>query len=233
MATAVVTGAASGIGQSLARRLSADGFGVHLVDVAPTESLARSLHGVSHVLDISLPDAMEQLAATVPDASVVCLNAGIIGTELGAPWEAGLADWRRLLDVNVLGVVNGLRAFVPRLIASDRPRRLLITASLAGLVSFPQGGAYAASKHAVVAVAEQAALALENTNVSVTLLCPALVRSGMSDVGEDPDDVASAALGAAESGTFLVVPDEWRHAITMRTNALLAGHIPEAPFPRI
>jgi NAD(P)-dependent dehydrogenase (short-subunit alcohol dehydrogenase family) len=74
-------------------------------------------------------------------------------------WQVGLNEWRRVLDVNLLGVVNGLRAFVPRLVASDEPRRVLITASLAGLVTFPQGGAYAASKHAVVAVAEQTALA--------------------------------------------------------------------------
>lgn len=231
MATAVVTGAASGIGESLARRLAADGFEVHLADITATQDLARSLHGVPHVLDVSQPDAMEQLAAMVPDARVVCLNAAIIGTELGVPWEVGLDEWRRLLDVNLLGVVNGLRAFVPKLVASGEPRRLLITASLAGLVTFPQGGAYAASKHAVVAVAEQAALALANTNVSVTLLCPALVRSGMSEFGEDPDDVASAALDAAAAGTFLVVPGEWRHAITVRTNALLAGHIPDVPAP--
>lgn len=231
MATAVVTGAGSGIGMSLARRLASEGFEVHLVDVAATEDVARSLHGVAHRLDVSQPDAMEQLAATVPDAGVVCLNAGITGTELGVPWEVGPDEWRRVLDVNLLGVVYGLRAFVPKLVASDEPRRLLITASLAGLVTFPQGGAYAASKHAVVAVAEQAALALADTNVSVTLLCPALVRSGMSEVGEDPDEVASAALDAAAAGAFLVVPREWRHAMTMRTNALLAGHIPAMPAP--
>ena len=231
MATAVVTGAASGIGKSLARRLAADGYQVHLVDLAATEDFARSIHGVPHRLDVSQPDAMEHLAAKASGAAIVCLNAGITGTELGAPWEVGLDEWRRVLDVNLLGVVNGLRAFVPKLVASEDPRRLLITASLAGLVTFPQGGAYAASKHAVVAVAEQTALALANTNVSVTLLCPALVRSGMSEVGEDPEEVASAALDAAAAGAFLVVPDEWRRAMTVRTDALLAGHVPDVPAP--
>jgi NAD(P)-dependent dehydrogenase (short-subunit alcohol dehydrogenase family) len=113
--------------------------------------------------------------------------------------------------------------------AATEPSRILITASLAGLVTFPGGGAYAATKHAVVAVAEQAAMALLGTDVSVTLVCPALVCSGMSDVGEHPDDVAMAALDAAEAGTFLVVPDEWTHAMTTRTHRLVSGRVPETP----
>ena len=121
MATAVVTGAASGIGKSLARRLAADGYQVHLVDLAATEDFARSIHGVPHRLDVSQPDAMEHLAAKASGAAIVCLNAGITGTELGAPWEVGPDEWRRVLDVNFLGVVNGLRAFVPKLVASEDP----------------------------------------------------------------------------------------------------------------
>ena len=108
------------------------------------------------------------------------------------------------------------------------PARILITASLAGLVTFPGGGAYAASTHAVVAVAEQAALALADTDVSVTLLCPALVRSGMSEVGEDPDVVAAAALTAAP-GRFLVGPTEWQAAVIRRAEALAAGAQPTLP----
>ena len=231
MASAVVTGAASGIGLALAARLAASGHRVHLADVAPTTKLARSLGAVPHRVDVSDPDQVEALAAQTADATVVCLNAGVVGAELGAPWEAPPEEWSRLLGVNLLGVVNGLRAFVPRMLESEQPRRVLITASLAGLLTFPGGGAYAASKHAVVAVAEQAALALAGTHVSVTLLCPALVRSAMSEVGEDPDDVAAAALEAAAAGTFLVVPDEWTHAMIARTSTLLSGQPPEMPTP--
>jgi NAD(P)-dependent dehydrogenase (short-subunit alcohol dehydrogenase family) len=162
---------------------------------------------------------------------VVCLNAGVIGADLGPPWEVRPEEWSRLLGVNLLGVVNGLRAFVPRLLESEQPSRVLITASLAGLVTFPGGGAYAATKHAVVTVAEQTAMALSGTNVSVTLLCPALVRSGMSDVGEDPDRVASAALDAAAADTFLVVPDDWTQAMRSRTETLISGEVPPIPSP--
>jgi len=131
--------------------------------------------------------------------------------------------------VNVGGVVNGLRAFVPRLLSSGRPAHVLITASLAGLAAFPGGGAYGASKHAVVAVAEQAALALTGTAVGVTVLCPALVRTAMSPMGDDPADVAAAALAAVHDGRFAVVPPEWAGAVTQRWERLVAGQRPVAP----
>ena len=231
MGTAVVTGAAGGIGQSLARRLAATGHQVHLADLADTADLATEVGGVAHVVDVSRPEDMQRLAAAAVDAEVVCLNAGIVGTSLGAPWEVPHEEWQRLLGVNLLGVVNGLRAFVPAMVARDRPSRIVVTASLAGLVTFPGGGAYAATKHALVAVAEQAALALRDTPVSVTLLCPALVRSGMSEEGEDPDLVASRALAAAEEGRFLVVPREWEPSLVARATRLVSGVAPVQPEP--
>lgn len=231
MGTAVVTGAAGGIGRALAERLAAEGHRVHLVDVAPTVAVAASLDGVPHVADVADPEAMEELAAIAADAELVCLNAGIVGSSLGPPWEVPDDEWTRLIGVNLLGVVNGLRAFVPRLLASERPAHIVVTASLAGLVTFPGGGAYAATKHAVVALAEQTALCLARTQVSVTVLCPALVRTGMSAEGEDPAVIAAAALAAARSGRFLVVPDEWRPAVSTRTHHLLSGTVPSVPTP--
>jgi NAD(P)-dependent dehydrogenase (short-subunit alcohol dehydrogenase family) len=230
MSTAVVTGAASGIGRALALRLAGAGHQVHLADIAPTDLLAAEIAGVAHQVDVSDPAHMDQLAVAAGEAQVVCLNAGIVGPSLGAPWEAPPDEWHRLLGVNLLGVVNGLRAFVPRLLEHGQPAQILVTASLAGLLSFPGGGAYAATKHAVVAVAEQASLALRDTAVTVTLVCPALVRTGMSDVGEDPHDVATSALAAA-AGRFLVVPDEWTAAVRHRTEHLLTGRPPALPTP--
>jgi len=231
MGTAVVTGAAGGIGRALARRLAATGLQVHLSDISDTADLAAEVGGSAHTVDVSSPQDMERLAAATGDAEVVCLNAGVVGTSMGPPWEAPPEEWQHLLGVNLLGVVNGLRAFVPGMVARERPGRILVTASLAGLVTFPGGGAYAATKHALVAVAEQAALALRDTPVSVTLLCPALVRSGMSETGEDPDVVAAQALDAAAAGRFLVVPDEWRDAVRARAEGLVAGAAPTLPAP--
>ena len=228
----MVTGAASGIGLALAGQLVGEGHLVHLADLTATDALAGKLGGVPVRVDVADSDQMAALAHTVPDAEVVCLNAGIVGAALGTPWEAPPPEWQRLLGVNLLGVVNGLRAFVPVLLANRRPARIVITASLAGLVTFPHGGAYAATKHAVVAVAEQAAMALRDTDITVTLLCPALVRSGMSDAGDDPADVAAAALAASRAGRFLVVPEEWADAVRLRAAHLLNGEEPLPPKPR-
>lgn len=229
--TAVVTGAASGIGLALAGQLAAEGYHVHLTDIVDTQQLATAISGTPHVLDVGDDAAMEALADAAPRASVVCLNAGIVGQTFGAPWEVPPREWEGLLKVNLLGVVNGLRAFVPRLLIADQPAHILITASLAGLLTFPGGGAYGATKHALVAVAEQTAVALEHSRISVTLLCPALVKSGMSDEGEDPNDVAAAGLGAARRNEFVVMPPEWRSAVRNRGNILSAGHTPEIPSP--
>lgn len=128
-------------------------------------------------------------------------------------------------------MVNGLRSFVPRLLADADPSRILVTASLAGVVTFPGGGAYAATKHAVAAVAEQAAMALRDTRVMVTLLCPALVRTAMSETGDDPADVAALGLAASREGRFLVVPPEWSSAVVRRAESMVAGDVPAMPSP--
>jgi NAD(P)-dependent dehydrogenase (short-subunit alcohol dehydrogenase family) len=233
VSSAVVTGAAGGIGRALATRLHADGARVVLADIdaAALDTTAAELGVTAVPADVSDPAAMEALAAAVPEPDLVCLNAGIVGRDLGMPWEVSPEDWERVFAVNVRGVVNGLRAFVPRMLDSGRPGHLLITASLAGLVTFPGGGAYAASKHAVVAVAEQAAVALAGTPIGVTLLCPALVRSGMSPEGEDPADIAATALAAVHAGTFAVLPEVWEGAILRRGERLSSGGRPEMPEP--
>lgn len=232
-ATAVVTGAASGIGRALASRLGSAGTRLVLADVrvAALADAALELGATAVLTDVCDPGAVEALAAAAPDAQLVCLNAGIVGTAMGAPWEVSVEEWDAVFAVNVGGVVNGLRAFVPRLLASGRPAHILIIGSLAGVATFPGGGAYGASKHAVVALAEQAALALADTEIGVTLLCPALVRTAMSAVGEDPDDVADDALAAVQEGRFAVVPRAWHAAVVRRSDRLVSGELPTVPVP--
>jgi NADP-dependent 3-hydroxy acid dehydrogenase YdfG len=230
---AVVTGAASGIGAALARALAARGSELVLADrsEALLREVAAQLGARARVTDVADAGDMERLAETAGAADLVCLNAGVTSLQAAPVWETPLDEWHRLLDVNLGGVFHGLRAFVPRMLADGRPHRLLITASLAGLATWPGGGAYAASKHAVVTLAEQAALSLQGTPVSVTVLCPALVRSGMSPVGREPDEVAVEALAAVDAGEFLVVPEEWRDAVRRRGERLAVGAQPELPVP--
>lgn len=231
--TAIVTGAASGIGRALATTLHQRGTDVVLVDrdADGLAAVAQRTGGTPFVLDVTDADAHDDLAdvAGVPD--LLCLNAGVVSTTQGAPWEAPPEEWRRVFDINVGGIVNGLRTFVPLMLARGEDHRILITASLAGLATWPSGGPYAASKHAAVTVAEQAALALADTPVTVTVLCPALVQTGMSDIGADPADVADQALDAVDNGTFAVVPDDWRAAIASRAHRLATGQAPRTPTP--
>jgi NAD(P)-dependent dehydrogenase (short-subunit alcohol dehydrogenase family) len=229
VAEAVVTGAASGIGRALAGRLAAAGNRVYLADIVPLDDAVAATGGVAVPTDVSDPEQMLHLARITRDADLVCLNAGIVGPSVGAPWEVPADEWLQVLRVNLLGVVNGLRAFIPVLRGRDRPTCILITASLAGVVTFPGGGAYAATKHAVVAVAEQTALLLADTSIGVTLLCPALVKTGMSDIGEEPEAVADSALEACRRGQFLVFPPEWQGAIRSRGTHLSTGQPPVMP----
>ncbi len=231
--SAVITGASSGIGRALAIRLASTGARLVLADVHAEKlaELATELNATAVPTDVADHEAVEALAAAARDAQLVCLNAGIVGSALGAPWEVDPQEWQAVVAVNLGGVINGLRAFVPRLLASGRPGHILITASLAGLATFAGGGAYGASKHAVVAVAEQAALALADTPVRVTVLCPALVRTAMSPVGEDPADVAEEALSALKEGRFAVVPASWRAAVVDRGQRLVSGRPPLPPAP--
>ena len=230
---AVVTGAASGLGRVLAEQLAARGARLVITDI-DARGLARvatALGARAFATDVADPSDVERLAQLTPGAQLVCLNAGVLSTCPGPIWEAPPEEWERVLGVNLGGVVNGLRSFVPRLLDAGQPASILVTASLAGLATWPGGGPYAASKHAVVTVAEQAALALAGSPITVTVLCPALVRSAMSDTGEDPLDVAAAALDAVAQRRFTVVPPQWQQAVRRRGDRLASGAAPEEPQP--
>lgn len=229
--TAIVTGAASGIGRALALDIHGRGGRPVLADRDPVglQQTAHDTGGTAVHLDVASPSDHERLAEIAGTPTLLCLNAGVTSPTAGPVWEAPPDEWHRVLDINLGGVVNGLRTFVPRMLATGETHHILITASLAGLATWPGGGPYAASKHAVVTVAEQTALALTDTPITVTVLCPALVRSGMSEVGDDPSDVASHALDEITRGTFAVVPDAWADAIVQRGHRIVSGQQPQPP----
>jgi len=232
--TALVTGAASGIGRALATRLGSQGYRLVLADI-DEQGLAGVAAELSAYLaiptDVADADAMQRLASETGPVDLLCLNAGVTGANMGPPWESPPDEWQQVLGVNLVGVVNGLRAFVPGMVEREVPSSILITASLAGTLTWPGGGPYIASKHAVLAVAEQAALELSEADISVTVLCPALVRTAMSAEGEDPAVVAQRALAAVADGRFAVVDDEWSSAIRARAEMLASGDQPRLPSP--
>lgn len=231
--TAVVTGAASGIGRALAHQLRTRGARLVLADrdAEALEQTAATTDGLAVPMDVASVDDNLRLATTAGTPRLLCLNAGVTSPWTGPVWEAPAEEWRRVLDINLGGVINGLRAFVPTLLTTGEIHHILITASLAGLATWPGGGPYAASKHAVVTVAEQTALALVDHPITVTVLCPALVRTGMSEQGDDPAEVARQALQAVDDHRFVAMPGAWAQSVTERGLRLADGRPPRLPTP--
>ena len=197
---AVVTGAASGIGFGLARRFASEGMKVVMADVEEPalKSAADELESdgaeiLAVVTDVSDHAAVQSLAAATFDrfgtAHIVCNNAGI-GTG-GLAWEVSEAKWRWIVGVNLMGVVHGIQAFVPRLVEQG-DGHVVNTASAAGLTTGPGMSPYFATKHAVVALSESLAadLAGVGSSVGVSVLCPQWVKTRISDAERNrPMDV--------------------------------------------
>jgi NAD(P)-dependent dehydrogenase (short-subunit alcohol dehydrogenase family) len=182
---AVVTGAASGLGRSMALAFAAEGMDVALADVdeaglKETEiaAHAKGVRTMRQRVDVSRAEQVaafcDQTLERLGTVHVVCNNAGV--SPLGAVWESTLADWQWILGVNLWGVIHGVRAFTPHLIAQNEGH-IVNTASVAGMISPPGSGAYNVTKHAVVALSESLHhdLRERNSAVGVSVLCPAYV----------------------------------------------------------
>jgi NAD(P)-dependent dehydrogenase (short-subunit alcohol dehydrogenase family) len=187
---AVVTGGASGIGLALAEGFAAEKMKVVIADVhqKTLEAAERRLRDrgadvLAVHTDVSDADALEALAdATVKrfgKANVLCNNAGV---QRSAPtWKLSAREWKWVVDVNLFGVVNGIRAFVPRMLEQGDPCHVVNTASLGGLVTGPLMSAYSATKYAVVGISEAMRMELAQSNVGVSVLCPHFVRTSLGD----------------------------------------------------
>jgi len=195
--TAVITGAASGIGLELARTAAALDMNVVLADVQPdaleaaaTELAARGSDVLAVRVDTSLPEQVEALADAVRARygapHLVFNNAGV-GCG-GLLWEQSLKTWEWVVGVNLLGVAHGVRLFVPMMLEAaasdpDFEAHVVNTASMAGLLNAPNMGAYNVTKHAVVSLSETLYhdLALVTDRVRAHVLCPYFVPTGIKD----------------------------------------------------
>jgi len=198
---AAVTGAASGLGRAMALAFASEGMHVALADIDEKnlQSVAEAVRGkgvnaLATRVDVSrfndVEAFAERCAGELGAFHLVCNNAGIAVS--GAVWENSEAEWQWILGVNLLGVAHGIRAFAPRLIAQDEGH-IVNTASVAGLISPPGMGAYAATKHAVVALSEALHhdLRERGSHVGVSLLCPAYVPTGIAQSERNrPSDVS-------------------------------------------
>lgn len=208
----MITGAASGIGRALAARCSEEGMSVVLADVdgpaleEAAVALGRSGAEVLAVpTDVSRAEEVERLAdEAVRRFGAVDLAVNNAGVAFEGPvWEGRLEDWGWLLGVNLWGVIHGIRAFVPRMLRQERESHVVNTASIAGLVTPEALGAYAATKHAVVALSEalHLDLARRGAPIRVSVLCPGHVRTRIADAARNHPDPAVRDRARGDGGT--------------------------------
>jgi NAD(P)-dependent dehydrogenase (short-subunit alcohol dehydrogenase family) len=188
---AAVTGAASGLGRSMALAFADEGTHVALGDVdekglQDTEHAVRErgVKATSLRVDVArAPDVeafRERALSALGAVHIVCNNAGV--SPLGAAWENSVADWQWILGVNLWGVIHGVRAFTPHLMAQNEGH-IVNTASVSGLISVPGSAAYNVTKHAVVTLSESLHhdLRERNSAVGVSVLCPAYVPTRITE----------------------------------------------------
>jgi short-subunit dehydrogenase len=182
----LVTGASSGIGYETALAFARRGANLILVDInaAALDTAAQAVReqGVkclTWTADVSDAQAMSGLADAVHDAvgalDVLVNNAGI--AFLGSFLETPPQTWRRILDVNVMGIVHGNNVFLPHMLKAGGPRHVVNVASAAGLAPMCQMSAYVASKHAVVGLSETLEMELSGSEVGVSVICPGIINT--------------------------------------------------------
>jgi NAD(P)-dependent dehydrogenase (short-subunit alcohol dehydrogenase family) len=208
---AVVTGAASGIGLGISRAFGHEGMRVVLSDVsderlneAVTALRSEGIDCIGQIADVRSLEAVEALARAAVDTygqiHVVCNNAGV--GVFGRQWELSEQDWALAVDVCLWGVINGVRAFVPRMLESGVQCHVVNTASMGGLLSAPFVGPYAAAKHGVVGLSKSLRVELGGTNVGVTLVCPGNVRTNVARAMREQRDGQRRA-GSTDLDDFL------------------------------
>jgi NAD(P)-dependent dehydrogenase (short-subunit alcohol dehydrogenase family) len=214
---AVIAGGSSGIGLALAKAFAAERMRVviasedpHQLRTAVEELTAAGAECIGEVVDVSDPAVVEHLKDVTVErfggVHVICNNAGV--SAMGRQWELSLEDWKWVLGVCLGGVVNGIRSFLPHMLASGEPGHVVNTASMGGLLTSPFVGPYAAAKHAVVGLSKGLRAELADSAIGVTVVCPGMVdtpivkrmRDHMQEVGHQPRADVSVMLDYMQSG---------------------------------
>jgi NAD(P)-dependent dehydrogenase (short-subunit alcohol dehydrogenase family) len=236
---AVVTGAASGIGRSLARRAAREGMKVVLAGINPanlmtveSELKADGATVLSVPTDVSKEADVAALAretmAAFEGVHLLFNNAGVLGGT--TVWESLIADWQWILDVNLWGVIHGVRAFVPLMLSQSTEAHVVNTASLAGLRGLPGMGIYCVAKYGVVALSEvlHQELGQLQAKVKVSVLCPGYVRTKISDSGRNrppkyvvnPDERRLTAEEINAGWDGLEAGAGWQRGVVMTPDAV-------------
>jgi NAD(P)-dependent dehydrogenase (short-subunit alcohol dehydrogenase family) len=232
----VVTGAASGIGLAVATAFAAEGMRVVMADV-DEEGLDRhtrtlgeggaDVHAVA--ADVRHPADVERIGHTAVERygtlHVAVNNAGIVNG--GRSWELSLDEWRRVLDVNLWGVIHGIRTFVPLILAGGEEGHVVNVASMAAVLPLARLGPYTVAKHGVLGLSDvlRAELDAAGAPVGVSVVMPGRVRTAMNPIGlVEPATVAANVIDAIRTGRVYVFTDhDATEAVETRMQAILAA----------
>lgn len=230
---ALITGAGSGLGRALAHRYARAGHDIAVVDLdrARAEAVVAELgaHGGAHfalVADVGDDAAVESLRDRVrahwDGFDLLINNAGV--ATAGSVADSSLDDWRWVHNIDLLGVVRGMKAFAP-MFQQQRRGHVLSTASFAGLAGAPNIASYGVAKAAVVALSEALRAEMEPFGVRVSVICPSFFKTNLMDSArcadkrmsaaatrlmerarESADDIADYVFRAQQRGQFLIIP---------------------------
>lgn len=268
--TAFITGGASGIGLAVARALLDVGGHVALADIEATalERARKSLTGLGgrvslHVLDVTDREAFVSARdAAIQAHGAVHLLFNNAGVNAAGPIDAcSYRDWDWALGVNLGGVINGVRTFLPELMRHGSEAHLVNTASVGGLVGMRNLAIYNASKFGVVGLTEAIRADMKANGMGVSVLCPGVIAtalttsernrpehlrnagvervlpaagSGNPDGAMSPDDFAAFALAAIRENRFWVVSHpEFRELVDQRNQAVIGSYRGEADPAKI
>lgn len=226
----LITGAGSGLGLALALRYARSGARVACVDLLAerADTACASLPGsghIAHATDVGDDDSMQALHDRVHrewgGVDVLINNAGIASA--GPMVETTMDEWRRVLEIDLLGVVRGCRLFLPAMLAAGAGQ-IVNTASFAGLAGAPGMMTYGVAKAGVVALSEQLRAEVHLKGIRVGVICPAFFRTNLIDTAianertkamvlklmdtspDTLDSVADKVFAAAERGDFMIIP---------------------------
>ena len=190
--TVLITGAGAGLGEAMARRFDADGWAVLVADrdADRARSVADSLGERSRhlAMDVVDPSGWDQAVALVKEEfghlDVLVNNAGVAAG--GTLEETSLEDWRWVIDIDLMGVVMGCKAFAP-VLREQGHGHIVNVASFAGFAAAPGINAYGTAKAAVIALSEMLRAELAMAGVEVSVLCPAFVKTRLTETMRAPD----------------------------------------------
>ncbi len=234
--TAVVTGAASGIGLAVTEAFVSRDMAVVMADVdemALAEHASRLADQGARVepvtVDVSDPDAVERAGQAAIDRfgalHVAVNNAGIVNG--GNSWELPLEDWHGVIDVNLWGVIHGVRAFVPRILATGEEGHVVNTASMAAVMAIARLGPYTVAKHGVLGLSDVLRAELEaiDAPVGVSVVMPGMIKTNLNPIGTVPASTVAANVVDAmlRNRSYVFTDDGGAAEVEARLRAILAA----------